>query len=267
MRLEGVRKRYGRGPEVLAGVDLDVVPGVPAVVLGANGAGKSTLLRIAAGCSVPTSGRVRDRPRRVGHLPADLPVPERTPVRTWLAHLAAIRGSGRDGAEATALLERLGFTGGPDTPMGRLSTGNARKVGLAQALCGSPALLVLDEPWSGLDDSAAAALDAVLAGVAVPLLVADHSGRAGGLAGAARWSLSAGRLAPGPAPEAPRTVVVLRCPGDLAAVVARLPPSARCSGEGPVLTVRVPVAGGDALLAAALGAGCSVLSVRRPGTP
>lgn len=267
MRLEAVRKRYGRGPEVLAGVDLEVVPGVPAVVLGANGAGKSTLLRIAAGCSVPTSGRVRDRPRRVGYLPADLPVPERTPVRVWLAHLAAIRGAGRDGDEAAALLERLGFTGGPDTPMGRLSTGNARKVGLAQALTGSPALVVLDEPWSGLDDAAATTLDAVLGGVVAPLLVTDHTGRSGGLAGAARWSLAAGRLAPGPAPEAPRTVVVLHCPGEPARILARLPPAARWSRDGPVLTVRVPVDGGDALLAAALAAGCSVLAVRRPGTP
>jgi ABC-type sugar transport system ATPase subunit len=56
VRLAGVRKRYrGRG-EVLAGVDLEVAPGVPVSVVGGNGAGKSTLLRIAAGCASPGAG-------------------------------------------------------------------------------------------------------------------------------------------------------------------------------------------------------------------
>lgn len=80
---------------MLAGIDLELTPGRPVVVLGGNGSGKSVLLRIAAGCSAPTSGRVLGRPRRVGYLPADLGASDRMTARAWLAHLAAIRGSDR----------------------------------------------------------------------------------------------------------------------------------------------------------------------------
>lgn len=156
MRLEAVRKRYRRGPEVLAGVDLDLVAGAPVVVLGGNGTGKSTLLRIAAGCSAPSSGRVVGRPRRVGYLPADL----------------------RDGRG------------------------------------GRPA-----------------------------------SGRGTARAGSGTRGVHA--------------VVELRCPVDPAAVVARLPPVTNWWSDGPVLTVRVRAGRGDALLAAALATGCSVLTVLR----
>ncbi|MBW0115500.1 ABC transporter ATP-binding protein [Pseudonocardia abyssalis] len=260
MRLEAVRKRYRRGPEVLTGVDLELTAGAPVVVLGGNGTGKSTLLRIAAGCAAASSGRVVGRPRRVGYLPADLPAPERTPARVWLAHLAAIRGT--DPASASRVLDALGFTGGLDAPLARLSTGNWRKVGLAQALGGSPGLVVLDEPWSGLDDAAGAALDDALRAATCPVLVTDHTGRGAATAGAEVRRLAAGRLQRVPPPVA-HAVVELRCPVDPAVAVTRLPPVTGWWSDGPVLTVRVPAERGDALLAAALAAGCSVLTVRR----
>ncbi len=260
MRLEAVRKHYRGGSEVLAGVDLTVAPGAPVVVLGGNGTGKSTLLRIAAGCSAPSAGRVVGRPRPVGYLPADLPAPERMPARAFLAHLAAIRRSAAP--DTAALLGRLGFTGGLDVPMARLSTGNAQKIGLVQALCGAPGLVVLDEPWSGLDSAAADVLDELVASSSAGVLLADHTGRAASLPGVRAFRLRDGRLAVEP-PAAPRTVVELHCPADPALTVIGLPAVTRWCSDGPVLTVQVPVPRGDDLLAAALAAGCSVLGVRR----
>lgn len=245
---------------MLAGVDLDVVAGAPVVVLGGNGTGKSTLLRIVAGCSAPSAGRVVGRPRPVGYLPADLPVPERMPARAFLAHLAAIRRS--VASDAGSLLDRLGFTGGLDVPMARLSTGNAQKVGLVQALCGDPALVVLDEPWSGLDDAAADALDELLTCIAAHVLLADHTGRAAALPGIRAFRLRDGLLV-AETPAGPRTVVELHCPADPAHTVALLPAVTRWWSAGPVLMVQVPVPRGDELLAAALSVGCSVLGVRR----
>jgi ABC-2 type transport system ATP-binding protein len=86
--------------------------------------------------------------------------------------------------DADDLLDALGFTGDPSAPVALLSTGNAQKVGLAQALSCRADLLVLDEPWSGLDASAAAALDARLEAESARgagMLLADHTGRAGAL--------------------------------------------------------------------------------------
>jgi ABC-type multidrug transport system ATPase subunit len=58
IRLVEVRKRYRGHGEILKGIDMEVAPGRPVVVLGGNGAGKSTLLRVVAGCSAPTAGTV-----------------------------------------------------------------------------------------------------------------------------------------------------------------------------------------------------------------
>ena len=155
-RVEALHKRYRRGPIVPAGVDLVLEPGVPVVLSGANGSGKSTLLRIVAGAATPTAGQVRGRPRVVGYLPDRFPALLRLPVDAYLRHLAAIRG-----VPADALLDVLGFTGSRTDPMARLSKGNAQKVGLTQALACGAGLLVLDEPWAGLDAAAAMTLDAL----------------------------------------------------------------------------------------------------------
>ncbi|MFD1522521.1 ATP-binding cassette domain-containing protein, partial [Pseudonocardia yunnanensis] len=153
IRLAGVRKRYRGRVEVLAGVDLELIPGRPVAVVGGNGTGKSTLLRIVAGCAAPTAGTVSGRPRVVGFLPGGFPASPRMPVRAYLRHLAALHGvRAADAArDAAALLDALRFTGDLDAPVARLSTGNAQKVGLTQALTCRAELLVLDEPWSSLD--------------------------------------------------------------------------------------------------------------------
>ncbi|TQM06167.1 ABC-type multidrug transport system ATPase subunit [Pseudonocardia kunmingensis] len=269
MRLAGVRKAYRRRGEVLAGVDLELAPASPVVVVGGNGTGKSTLLRIAAGAAAPTVGRVTGRPRVVGFLPGRVPASARMPARAYLRHLAAVHGAPRAAAEreVRTLLDDLGFSGDLDAPVAQLSTGNVQKVGLAQALGCGAGLLVLDEPWSGLDAAAAAALDRRLAAAAArsALLVADHTGRAAALPDAAVFRLAGGVLARETAAprQVPHTLVELRCPGDPAETLRGLP-AVHESWLGPgSVTVRVPADRGDGLLAAALARGCSVLDVRR----
>lgn len=199
LRLQGVRKRYRGGAEVLAGVDLRIDRGRAVVVLGANGSGKSTLLRVAAGAAVPTAGRVTGLPGVVGFVPGRVPASERMPVRAYLRHMAAIHGT--HGRDALDLLERLGFSGELGGPVGELSSGNAQKVALAQALGCGASLLVLDEPWAALDIAARAELDSLLAAAVAggaALLTADHTGHGAALPGAEVLRIDAGRLGPAP---------------------------------------------------------------------
>lgn len=156
MRLSGVGKRYHRGTWVLSGVDVDLPAGELVAFTGGNGSGKSTLLRLLVGVSRPTTGQIRDRPEEVGYVPDRFPADERMSARAYLAHLGRVRGLNTPTATARAgaLLERLALVGDADAPLRTLSKGNLQKVALAQALLRRPRLLVLDEPWSGLDSSA-----------------------------------------------------------------------------------------------------------------
>ncbi|RTL64309.1 MAG: ATP-binding cassette domain-containing protein [Pseudonocardiaceae bacterium] len=276
MRLEGVRKRYGRrSPEVLAGIDLDLEPGRPVVLRGGNGSGKSTLLRIAAGASSPSAGRVVGRPRVVGYVPDRFPAQLRMPVGAYLRHLAAIHGAGPDAVrEANELLAEMSFSAGAGTPMLQLSKGNAQKVGVAQALTCGAGLVVLDEPWSGLDAESSPLLSARLDAVAAAgttVLVADHTAHGPRLAGATVLRVEAGTLRPeeAPPPVDEVTVIELAGDGDPRSAVRSLPPGSESRvvpGPGPAswrLRLRVSSADGDAVLAAAIARGATVLSVRR----
>lgn len=167
-RLDAVSKRYGRGRWVLRDVGLDVPAGEVVAVTGGNGSGKSTLLRILVGLSAPTSGTVVGRPDVVGYVPDRFPPNERLSARSYLTHMGRIRGLATRAAVARVdeLLTRLALTGGRDAPLRTLSKGNAQKVAVAQALLVPPGLLVLDEPWSGLDASAHGVLGEIIAEVA-----------------------------------------------------------------------------------------------------
>ncbi|MDT0453496.1 ABC transporter ATP-binding protein [Streptomyces hesseae] len=154
MRLESVSVRYTRGgPRVLDDITLDLASGTVTAVVGGNGSGKSTLLKVAAGLRRPSSGSVRGRPDRIGYVPERLPANMRLSARSYLLHMGRVQGlrtadAARRGGE---LLDRLGIEGDVDAPISTLSKGNAQKVALAQAMLGGPRLLILDEPWSGLD--------------------------------------------------------------------------------------------------------------------
>lgn len=161
LTLSGVSKRYGKGELVLDGVNLSIEPGRVLGILGMNGSGKSTLLRILAGVSRESGGTVTGRPN-VGYLPDRFPAAQRMSARAYLRHLGRIRGL-PSLSEVDKLLERFAVVGGTRVPLRQLSKGNAQKVGLAQAILVQPELLVLDEPWSGLDVEAHAMLGQVVA--------------------------------------------------------------------------------------------------------
>ncbi len=138
--------------------------GEVAALLGPNGSGKSTLLRCLIGYFPPTAGRVRvggidvdqrsvAARREVGYLPEQVSLyPELTP-RRYLRFVAGMKGldgsTGRTAAEEA--LDRCALRGVADQPSGTLSKGYRQRVGMAQALLGDPAVLVLDEPTVGLD--------------------------------------------------------------------------------------------------------------------
>ena len=167
--VEGLCKRFGRR-EVLRGLDLRVEPGTVTVLLGENGAGKSTLLRLAQGTLKPDAGRVlvlgRDPLREatavrrgIGFVPDVPDAPEWMTPRDLLRFLAPHYPT-FDRAHAAALAERLRV---PLTTRFRaLSRGEGMKAMLVAALAHRPALLLLDEPFAGLDPLAR---EEVLAGV------------------------------------------------------------------------------------------------------
>jgi ABC-type Mn2+/Zn2+ transport system ATPase subunit len=184
LRLDGIGRRYGlRAPWVLRDVALTAPPGTLLRVEGANGSGKSTLLRIAAGVDRPTTGAVSGRPAdRTAYVPERFPPALPFPALRYLTRIGAVRGLSAPDARARALhwLDRFGITGYAATPLDELSKGTCQKIAVAQALLADPALLVLDEAWTGLDTAARDVLDAavrerVAAGAVV--LFVDHDPR------------------------------------------------------------------------------------------
>ncbi|NEY36671.1 ATP-binding cassette domain-containing protein [Streptomyces sp. PRKS01-65] len=271
MRCESVGKRYGRGRWVLVDVDLQVPPGAVVAVAGGNGSGKSTLLRILAGVSRPTSGRVSGRPPRVGYVPDRFTAHDRLPALAYLTHMGRVRGMPGDRARARAhhLLDRLALVGGEQAPLRTLSKGNAQKVALAQALLVVPDLLVLDEPWSGLDVAAHAVLAELLgevAGQGGTVVFTDHREAVAAQRADHAYVVRDGRLAPqdgGRPPDGAGTVeVVLSPPAGGVRPAApdwrALPGVTDTARRGEALVVRVGRGHSDAVLLTALRLGWSV---------
>lgn len=198
MRLDNVQLRYSRrGPLVLAGVDATFSPGQVAVILGRNGAGKSTMLQVAAGVLRPDRGSVVGRPSIVGWVPERFPADQPFTVRRYLRGMAAIRGVRLADTVIGGWAERLGFDGYLDERLAVLSKGTAQKIGLAQALLAQPGLLVLDEPWEGLDAQTREEIPAIVAEVAGDggiVLISDHQGEMANLPDVTAWLLAGGRL-------------------------------------------------------------------------
>jgi ABC-2 type transport system ATP-binding protein len=204
VRFDGVWFRYGRGAEwTLTDVNLAIDPGDTIVVLGRNGAGKSTLLQLAAGVLTPGRGRVTERPGVVGWVPERFPADQSFTAEQYLRRMAEIRG----GSGVDEWFERLKFAEHRHTRLPDLSKGTAQKVGVAQALLRPPGLLVLDEPWEGLDSVARELIPAIVAEVTAAggaVLVSDHRGEIARLPGAIRWTVADGTVrlgAPDPADE------------------------------------------------------------------
>ena len=147
------RGRFELGP-----VDAHLGTGVTAL-LGANGAGKSTLMGAVVGVLAPSRGRVgleqSGSPGRApGYLPQDFDAPRRVRVVDYLQFAAWCRSTRRapiTDAEIGAALGAVGLQERAGWRFGALSGGMRRRVGVAQALIGSPDVVVLDEPTVGLD--------------------------------------------------------------------------------------------------------------------
>ncbi len=161
LRITGLRKRYGRrGTEALSGVDLHVEPGELVGLLGPNGAGKSTLTKIACGLVKPTSGAVevfgrpagsKEARASVGYLAELFRYPGWASADEVLAFHQKLTGSDGGAEERRRLLELVGLGDAAGRRVEAMSKGMQQRLGVAQALIGSPKLLLLDEPTSALD--------------------------------------------------------------------------------------------------------------------
>ena len=184
LRGEAVAKRFGR-VSALGGIDFEIAPGEAVAILGANGAGKSTLLRILAGLSRPSEGRFEasreaDRTSRadraptrplarevlraaigyVGHstlLYGDLT------ARENLVFAARLQGYPLTEERLGTLLERVGLQEVCNRRTGTFSRGMAQRLAIARAIVHEPSVLLLDEPFTGLDEVSAERLSSQLA--------------------------------------------------------------------------------------------------------
>ena len=175
LELAGVSKRYG-AVAALSGCSFEVRPGRLTGFVGPNGAGKTTAMRAVFGLVVPDAGRVRwcghdvtgkDR-RRFGYMPEERGLYPRMQVADQLVHLGRLSGLSATAAarEADRWLDALGLADRKSSRLDDLSHGNQQRVQLAAAMVHSPDLLVLDEPFSGLDPLAMETMSTLLAELA-----------------------------------------------------------------------------------------------------
>ena len=184
--IDGLRKSYG-DLRVLDGMSFTVQPGEIYGFVGANGAGKTTTMRIALGVLSRDGGDVRlgDRPmdddvrRTVGYMPEERGLYPKEKVADQLIYFARLHGMDAPTAKARTadLLETLNLSDRADDKVDTLSLGNQQRVQLAAALVHDPKVLVLDEPFSGLDPIAVGVMSRVLrerANAGVPVVFSSH---------------------------------------------------------------------------------------------
>jgi heme exporter protein A len=160
IRARGLEKRYGR-KRVLAAVDLDVPAGGVALVTGPNGSGKTTLLRVLAGLAAPSRGSLEvevDR-ARIGYLAHEpLVYRELTALENLDLYGRLYRVPERR-ERIGMLLERFGLWDARGERVADYSRGMTQRLALCRALLHEPELLLLDEPYSSLDEPGAVLLD------------------------------------------------------------------------------------------------------------
>jgi Cu-processing system ATP-binding protein len=160
VEVSGVAKRFGE-IRAVAGVDFAVHEGEVFGLIGHNGAGKSTLIRMILGLLAPDAGAIRidGQPiagpgfralrRRIAYLPENVVFYDNLSGYETLRFFAELKGA--DARQCQPLLHKVGLEGARHRPVRGYSKGMRQRLGLAQALLGSPRLVFLDEPTSGLD--------------------------------------------------------------------------------------------------------------------
>jgi ABC-2 type transport system ATP-binding protein len=186
LELRDLARRYG---DVIAldGVSFTVGAGQMFGFVGPNGAGKTTAMRIILGVLAADRGEVLfdgalvdfERRTRFGYMPEERGLYPKMRVRDPLVYLARLPGwdAAAAGRAADTWIERLGLTDRAGDRVEALSLGNQQRVQLAAALVHDPELLVLDEPFSGLDPVGVDVLSAVLsdyAATGVPVVFSSH---------------------------------------------------------------------------------------------
>jgi ABC-2 type transport system ATP-binding protein len=186
LEIDGLSKSFG---EVTAVDQLrfDVHAGELFGFVGRNGAGKTTTMRLVLGVLHPDAGEVRWRGRRldfaarrrIGYMPEERGLYPKLRLREQLAYLGRLHGlsGAAAGAAATRWLERFGLADRRDDELQALSLGNQQRIQLAAALVFGPEVLVLDEPFSGLDPVAVDVMSGVLreqAGAGLPVIFSSH---------------------------------------------------------------------------------------------
>lgn len=166
----GVSKYFGDFP-ALRDIDLEIRPGRVLAMLGRNGAGKTTLLRILAGLSVPTRGEVafpahhsagRNRRSLIGVVGHGTWIYDDLTAEENLRFFASLYGVSDASTVVGAWLERVGLARFRRTRAGEYSRGMRQRLTVARAFMHEPSILLLDEPWTSLDDRAMELLSALV---------------------------------------------------------------------------------------------------------
>ncbi len=186
LTIDSISKRYG-DMIALDALSFDVRPGELFGFVGSNGAGKTTTMRIALGVLSADSGQVLlgGKPvdlevrRTIGYMPEERGLYPKMKVGPQLAYLAELHGLSSSAAQDAVQrwTERLGISSRLGDTVDALSLGNQQRVQLAAALVHDPAVLVLDEPFSGLDPVAVDVMSEVLrekAAAGVPVIFSSH---------------------------------------------------------------------------------------------
>jgi len=186
LELDRVTRRFG-DVVALDQLSFRVGQGQMFGFVGSNGAGKTTAMRIVMGLDDPNDGEVRfagglidrDARARFGYMPEERGLYPKTPALRQLTYLGRLHRLDKHTSSdrAQALLERFGLADRMHEPVENLSLGNQQRVQLAAALIHEPELLMLDEPFSGLDPVGVDALSEVLlerAAGGVPVVFSSH---------------------------------------------------------------------------------------------
>ncbi|SCF26975.1 ABC-2 type transport system ATP-binding protein [Micromonospora viridifaciens] len=186
LRLDGVDRSFG-DRQVLKNISFEVTAGRMTGFVGGNGAGKTTTMRIILGVLAPDAGQLlwrgarlaRQDRQRFGYMPEERGLYPKMTVREQVVHLGRLHGLDRVAARRNTdtLLERVGLAERGDDLLETLSLGNQQRAQIAAALVHDPEVLVLDEPFSGLDPLAVDTVVSVLrerARAGVPVLFSSH---------------------------------------------------------------------------------------------